>query len=432
MPKQHLTDKSVATLPVRGRQTEYHDIVLRGLVLRVTATGARSYGVRYRFAGQARRLHIGDVGRLSLAEARQQAREHLADVVKGTDPVATREAERQAAEEARRKTDRTIRRLAELWLSSRESREWRPRTRLEFERITRRVILPAFGEQDPNAVARGEVRKLLDDVAEGKGTIGEGSKARKRTKGAPTEANRVYATLHLFYQWLHKERQEWLGVTAHPLAGLDKPSPERVRTRTYSNQEIRALLSAARETELDDYLPVLFHTATRSEETRAMKWSDLDFERALWTIPPEASKTGEITGEPHVVPLSAGALQVLGLRRGRKVAPLSAYVFPASSGGYMRHPSRGIAAVRKRSGVVDFRLHDVRRTVSQRIAEEFGEGMSHSVLGHSRQRLGRTYIPNRPLKEQRDGLQWWSAELSRLLSAEKGEPAHRKNKARSL
>lgn len=54
MPKEHLTDKSVATLPVRGRQTEYYDTVLRGLLLRVTATGARSFGVRYRFAGQAR------------------------------------------------------------------------------------------------------------------------------------------------------------------------------------------------------------------------------------------------------------------------------------------------------------------------------------------------------------------------------------------
>jgi integrase len=401
-------------------------------VLRVTATGARSYGVRYRFAGQARRLHIGDVDRLSLAEARQQAREHLADVVKGSDPVATREAERQAAADARRKTDRTIRRLAELWLSCRESREWRPRTRLEFERITRRVILPALGDRDPNAVARGDVRKLLDDVAEGKGTIGEGSKSRKRTKGAPTEANRVYATLHLFYQWLHKERQEWLGVTAHPLAGLDKPSPERVRTRTYSNQEIRALLSAIRGTELEDYLPVLFHTATRSEDTRAMKWSNLDFERALWTIPPEASKTGEITGESHLVPLPAGALQIVSRRRARKVAPLSPYVFPAPSGGYMRHPSRGIATVRKRSGVADFRLHDVRRTVSQRIAEEFGEGMSHSILGHARQRLGRIYIPNRPLKEQRDGLEWWSAELGRLLAAPKGEPACPRDKTRSV
>jgi len=260
--------------------------------------------------------------------------------------------------------------------------------------------------------------------------IGEGSKARKRTKAAPTEANRVYATLHLFYQWLHKERQEWLGVTAHPLAGLDKPSPERVRTRTYSNQEIRTLLSAALGTELQDFLPLLFHTATRSDETRAMKWSDLDFERALWTIPPEASKTGEITGEPHIVPLSVGALEILRRRRGRKVAPLSAYVFPASSGGYMRHPSRGIATVRKRSGVVDFRLHDVRRTVSQRIAEEFGEGMSHSILGHARQRLGRIYIPNRPLKEQRDGLQWWSAELGRLLAAPTGEPSRRECEAR--
>jgi integrase len=84
----------------------------------------------------------------------------------------------------------------------------------------------------------------------------------------------------------------------------------------------------------------------------------------------------------------------------------------------MRHPVRGIAAVRERSGVKEFRLHDVRRTVSQRVAEEFGEGMSHSILGHARQRLGRTYVPNRPLKEQREGLDWWSTELGRVLAVD--------------
>jgi integrase len=78
-----------------------------------------------------------------------------------------------------------------------------------------------------------------------------------------------------------------------------------------------------------------------------MKWGDLDFERALWTIPPEASKTGEITGESHLVPLSAGALQIVSRRHARKVAQLSPYVFPTPSGGYMRHPSRGIATIRK-------------------------------------------------------------------------------------
>jgi hypothetical protein len=182
-------------------------------------------------------------------------------------------------------------------------------------------------------------------------------------------------------------------------------------------------LSATYDIELEDYLPLLLHTATRSEETRSMKLSDIDLERAVWTIPPEASKTGEITGEPHIVPLSAGALHVLSRRRAQKVAPLSPYVFPAPSGGYMGNPSRGIATVRKRSGVADFRLHDVRRTVSQRIAEEFGEGISHSILGHARQRLGRIYIPNRPLKEQREGLEWWSAELGRLLEATSSQAA---------
>jgi hypothetical protein len=47
---------------------------------------------------------------------------------------------------------------------------------------------------------------------------------------------------------------------------------------------------------------------------------------------------------------------------------------PVLSGGFMRHPARGIVTVQKRSGVADLRLHDVRRTASPRIADEFGEG----------------------------------------------------------
>jgi integrase len=156
-----------------------------------------------------------------------------------------------------------------------------------------------------------------------------------------------------------------------------------------------------------------------------MKWADLDFERALWTTPPEVTKTGEITGEPRVVSLSGSALEILRQRLGHKVTPFAPYVAPAASGGYMRQPHRGIAILRERSGVPDFRLNDVRRTVSQRIAEEFGEGMSHRILGHARQRLGRTYVPNRPLKEQRTGLEWWSAELGHLLAAGNNEAATR-------
>jgi hypothetical protein len=68
-------------------------------------------------------------------------------------------------------------------------------------------------------------------------------------------------------------------------------------------------------------------------------------------------------------------------------APLSPYVVPPPSGGYVRHPVNGIAALREHSGVENFRLHYDQWTILQRIAEEFGDEGQDRVAG---QRLVRT------------------------------------------
>jgi integrase len=47
-------------------------------------------------------------------------------------------------------------------------------------------------------------------------------------------------------------------------------------------------------------------TAARSGEVRGATWSELDLDAATWTIPAERMKAGK----PHVVPLSASALDV--------------------------------------------------------------------------------------------------------------------------
>ena len=69
------------------------------------------------------------------------------------------------------------------------------------------------------------------------------------------------------------------------------------------------------------------------------------------------------------------------------------------------------------------RLHDIRRTVGDRIKGEFGEAMMHAILGHSEARLTRTYGPTPRLKAIAEAVQWWSDELAAIVGTAKSEAA---------
>jgi integrase len=75
-------------------------------------------------------------------------------------------------------------------------------------------------------------------------------------------------------------------------------------------------------TELEELVPLILFTATRSEEARSAKWADMDLERRVWTVPDVKQ------GATHVLPLSTGAMKVLAdIKRAG-----SPYVFPAPPG----------------------------------------------------------------------------------------------------
>ena len=67
-----------------------------------------------------------------------------------------------------------------------------------------------------------------------------------------------------------------------------------------------------------------------------MRWSDVDLDRAVWTIPSEAEKTGETRGDARKVALSTVALELLADQRQQSMARgrgRSMHVFPGEGGG---------------------------------------------------------------------------------------------------
>jgi integrase len=60
------------------------------------------------------------------------------------------------------------------------------------------------------------------------------------------------------------------------------------------------------------------------------------------------------------------------------------------------------------------RLHDIRRSVGDRLRQEHGEAMMHAALGHADARLTATYGPSPRLSALAAALEWWSEYVSQL------------------
>src|SRR5271169_3563342 len=87
MPKI-LTQAALDAVKPGGQRFEISDGKLPALRLIVQPSGARSWAVRYRFAGRNSKWTIGGYPIVSLAAARVQAKLALAKVATGTDPAA--------------------------------------------------------------------------------------------------------------------------------------------------------------------------------------------------------------------------------------------------------------------------------------------------------------------------------------------------------
>ena len=161
-----------------------------------------------------------------------------------------------------------------------------------------------------------------------------------------------------------------------------------------------------------DLSKMLLMTGQRRSEVARMRWSDVDFDLKVWTIPGEVTKSGR----SHDVPLSKLALEVLEALphfTGDHIFTTTAGAKPVS--GYSRAKSRA----EELSGVTEWRLHDCRRTVGTRMTQcgiqIFVVGR---VLNHApRSAVGITSVYDRYSyePEKRRALEVWAAKLEGLI-----------------
>lgn len=408
-----LNPRSILKLPhgENGRR-DYRDHVVRGLTLRVGAT-ERTWAFVYRSSGRVRRFTIGSAHEISLATARQRVRALRADLARGIDPQSAKVKER---EESRRDAAAPrFRDLCDAFVAD-QSPDWRPSTRRGWLHHIKTNIKPILGDKRPADISGDDVRALIDGMA----------------RRVPVSARRAYEVLRRIFAWAAWKRYVPSSpcVTARPFETSKRSGVKKAtrRFKAFTDEQIRAIFMASKGTELEPVVDLAARTAVRRHEILAARWEDIDFGVALWRVPAAMHKTGDETGEPHLVTLSTGAQNTLGTIRSANLNAglASGWVFPAATttchvceqAGHADPPNKVVKSVKVAAGIGDRGLlHRFRDTLKTRLSEHGTDvRVSEHILGHVVPGIAGIYDHAEMLPQRREALEWWSQELDRILA----------------
>jgi integrase len=413
-----LTERKIGTLVVDvGRKDRLvFDDAQRGLGVRVTATGGRTYLCQYTLHGQKWRVPLGSCSALSLSKAREAAAAVMGDVAKGRNPAAERK-EAVAAEWAKRARGRLtlavlIQDWARLHLIHRRPRYAAEAVRALRHGFAKHLDLPAAVVHALDSLGRRRKEK-----GKGKSSIRHGTAI----------AGRTAAYGRACFAWAMKRGT----VPSNPFAELPMSATINKRDRVLSDEEAGAIWRAAGEAPLPygAIVRLLMLTGQRRDEVAGMTLAELSEDLATWTIPATRTKNGI----PHLVPLSQPARKLLHAVLSDRPAGVQAanprakpaLVFPGERGTSFSGWSKAKSALDTASGVSGWWLHDLRRTLAtglQRLGVRLE--VTEAVLNHlSGSRAGVVGIYQRHdwAEEKRSALDAWSAHL--LAAAEGRLPA---------
>jgi len=204
-------------------------------------------------------------------------------------------------------------------------------------------------------------------------------------------------------------------IDRSPCDKLDAPTKAVSRNRVLSDEELVAVWKGA---DVIGYpfgliVQLLLLSGQRRDEVAGLRWSELDLDKGLWSMPAERTKPAR----PHQIPLSTKATAVL---RGVPVVH-EALLFPArrSEENSFSGFSKAKAKLDGLSGVSDWRLHDLRRTVSTGMAQlKVRLEVVEKLLNHSSGTLqGVAGVYNRfaYMDEMRDALEQWAERIDSLI-----------------
>ena len=352
-----------------------------GLYLKVLETGGKSWQLRTRVHGKVKYMGLGSAQFVSLAEARKLANHYRGIARAGGDPLAERKKAGGVPtfEEAAR----------QVWAEQTEPTAKNAKHAQQWINTLRDYAFPVIGERKVDGITPADVLAVLQPIW---------------LEKAET-ARRVRQRLRTVFDWTIVKQHR---ADANPVAGVEKALPKQGEKPKHHAalpwEDMPALWPRLLDVEGMGVLALRFTilTAARSGEVRGARWSEIDLEARVWTVPAERMKAKL----EHRVPLSDAAVEVL-----RAVEGMDAdLVFPSPHRGKTLSDMT-LAAVLKRLDV-PVTVHGFRSTFRDwcndrgNVQREVAEAALAHTLSNA---VEAAYSRSDHFEKRRTAMDRWSA-----------------------
>ncbi|MDY0213688.1 MAG: integrase arm-type DNA-binding domain-containing protein [Desulfuromonadaceae bacterium] len=383
----------------KPKEKDYSLFDGNGLYLLIKASGSKLWRFKYRINNTPKLISLGKYPDISLPEARKQ---HLAareQVALGVDPAQLRKETKAQVQAAKEYNANTFEKIAREWHENKRP-DW---TEVYADKILKhleRDVFPIIGNRPIGEITTPEIANLLQKVA-------------IRTLET---AHRLKVTIEHAYRYAVIK-----GICPHNPASSLKgvlPSLKHKHMAAPTTPEKLAEILRATEGFTGSFVvkcaliltPMLF---VRPGELRRMEWVEIDFDKALWSIPAAKMKMRK----DHLVPLPRQAVETL-----KSLHPLTGigeYVFCSlwSRNAPMSVNTINVSLRRLGFSGKEVVPHGFRATARTLLHEvlKFEPDVIEAQLAHAvPDRLGRAYNRTQFIEERTRMMQVWADYLDSL------------------
>ncbi|WNF56501.1 integrase domain-containing protein [Pseudomonas sp. SG20052] len=385
-----------------------------GLQLRVRVNRSMQWNFNYPHPVTKNRINmaLGSYPEVSLAQARKKTVEARELLAQGIDP----KAQRNELQEAKRaETEHTFENVATAWFELKKD-SVTPAYAEDIWRSLTLHVFPSMKSTPLSEVNAPMVIKLLRPI---------------EAKGSLETVKRVSQRLNEIMTYGVNSGM----IFANPLSGIRAvfKKPKKENMAALPADELPELMMEIANASIKRTTRCLIewqlHTMTRPSEAATTRWADIDFEKRIWTIPPERMKKRR----PHTIPLTEQALALL-----EALKPHSGhreYVFPADRNPRTHANSQTANMALKRMGFQDRLVSHGMRSMASTILNEHGwdPELIEVALAHvDKNEVRSAYNRADYIERRRPMMAWWSEHIQKAATGSLSASAINQTRERNV